>query len=485
MSDSSHFGECNRFLQLSDEFMSWLKQRPGVKVSPKIKIADLRSEGAGRGIVADDDIGEDEELFAIPQSLVLSFQNSRLKDLLDFNERDFDPWLCLIVVMIYEYLQGGASTWSRYFQLLPTNFDTLMFWTDEELRELSGSAVLNKIGRSDAEANIFRNILPLVSGNPSLFPPMSGVASFDSPEGKAALLSLAHRMGSLVMAYAFDIEKGENDGREGQDGYVTDDEEELSKGMVPLADLLNADADRNNARLFQEDCYLSMRSIKPIRKGEEIFNDYGELPRADLLRRYGYVTDNYAQYDEVEISMRSICYAAGIPSAIPGPEHPHLEFLENMGVFDDGYSIPRLNLNTPVMEVFPEELLIALNVLTMPPDQFNQLKMNNKVPKPRLGVTEATLLATAVQQTLWDYTTTLEKDKDLLTSISNIQESTHSTASARRFKMALQVRIGEKQILSQVLTALGDFDAHQGQVFDNSKRSAEIVTRSGEKRRKL
>lgn len=65
-----------------------------------------------------------------------------------------------------------------------------------------------------------------------------------------------------------------------------------------------------------------MRSIKPIRKGEEIFNDYGELPRADLLRRYGYVTDNYAQYDEVEISMRTICYAAGIPSAIPGPEHP-------------------------------------------------------------------------------------------------------------------------------------------------------------------
>lgn len=137
------------------------------------------------------------------------------------------------------------------------------------------------------------------------------------------------------------------------------------------------------------------------------------------------------------------------------------------------------------MEVLPEELLIALNVLTMPPDQFNQLKMNNKVPKPRLGVTEATLLATAVQQTLGDYTTTLEEDKDLLSSISNIQESTDSTASARRLKMALQVRIGEKQILSQVLTALGDFDAHQGQVFDNSKRSAEIVTPSGEKRRKL
>lgn len=46
----SNSGECDRFSQLSDEFMCWLKQNPGVRVSPKIKIADLRFEGAGRGI---------------------------------------------------------------------------------------------------------------------------------------------------------------------------------------------------------------------------------------------------------------------------------------------------------------------------------------------------------------------------------------------------------------------------------------------------
>lgn len=55
-----------------------------------------------------------------------------------------------------------------------------------------------------------------------------------------------------------------------------------------------------------------MKAIKPIAAGEEIFNDYGELPRADLLRRYGYVTDNYAQYDVVELSLSNICQAAGL-----------------------------------------------------------------------------------------------------------------------------------------------------------------------------
>jgi hypothetical protein len=49
-----------------------------------------------------------------------------------------------------------------------------------------------------------------------------------------------------------------------------------------------------------------MTAIKPIAKGEEIFNDYGSLPRADLLRRYGYVTDQYKKWDVVEISMEDI-----------------------------------------------------------------------------------------------------------------------------------------------------------------------------------
>jgi len=58
-----------------------------------------------------------------------------------------------------------------------------------------------------------------------------------------------------------------------------------------------------------------MKAIKPIHEGEEIFNDYGEIPRADLLRRYGYVTDNYAQYDVIELSLGDICQAAGLSNS--------------------------------------------------------------------------------------------------------------------------------------------------------------------------
>lgn len=44
-----------------------------------------------------------------------------------------------------------------------------------------------------------------------------------------------------------------------------------------------------------------MKALKPIKAGQEVLNDYGPLPRADMLRRYGYITDNYSRYDVVEI----------------------------------------------------------------------------------------------------------------------------------------------------------------------------------------
>lgn len=283
--------------------------------------------------MARSDIVEGEELFAIPRDLILTPQNSKLKDLIADDLEDLGPWLSLILVMVYEYLLGQQSTWAPYFKVLPREFDTLMFWTASELRELQGSAIVDKIGKEGADESIIEMIAPIVRANPSVFPPVDGISSYDGDAGAQALLGLAHMMGSLIMAYAFDIEKPEDEEGEGdgESGYMTDEEEQLPKGMVPLADLLNADADRNNvgslhrllsivltewqARLFQEEDSLIMKSIKPIKEGDEIFNDYGEIPRADLLRRYGYVTDNYAPYDVVELSLDIVCKAAGLENA--------------------------------------------------------------------------------------------------------------------------------------------------------------------------
>ncbi|KAL4793485.1 hypothetical protein BDV19DRAFT_216999 [Aspergillus venezuelensis] len=469
MSSSTHFPDSHNFQRQSDEFAEWLSSRPGVNVSNKIRIADLRGYAAGRGVVAQADIPEGEELFTIPRDLVLSTHNSKLKSLLSSDLEELGPWLSLMLVMIYEYLQGDGSTWAPYFRVLPQNFDTLMFWSAEELSELQGSAVVEKIGKEGAEESILTSIVPVVRAKPALFPAVGGMDSYEGDAGAQVLLNLAHTMGSLIMAYAFDVEKPENeDERDGEDGYLTDEEEEQSsKGMVPLADMLNADADRNNARLFQEEESLIMKAIKPIRAGEEIFNDYGEIPRADLLRRYGYVTDNYAQYDVIELSLDALCSSAGLSDA-DIENQPKLQLLENLELLDDGYAIPRPSQGDSITDVLPEELALLLKILTLTPEQLADRQQKQKPPKPSFGHEEGKILFNAILLSQQRYGTTIEQDRELLAQVSQLESSGPLEGSARRRKMAIQVRLGEKEIFETVKVMINSHFANA-----TSKRTAD------------
>jgi N-lysine methyltransferase SETD6 len=85
------------------------------------------------------------------------------------------------------------------------------------------------------------------------------------------------------------------------DDEEDEEEEEGIIAMVPMADMLNHRTGFNNARLFHEPEALQMRAIKDIRASEQIYNTYGDLCNADLLRKYGFV-DEPNDFDIVEIS---------------------------------------------------------------------------------------------------------------------------------------------------------------------------------------
>uniref|UniRef100_A0A093XY31 Ribosomal lysine N-methyltransferase 4 n=1 Tax=Talaromyces marneffei PM1 TaxID=1077442 RepID=A0A093XY31_TALMA len=464
MSSTDHFPDVDDFQRQSD--------------GPKIEVRDLRHQGSGRGVVARSNIQEGEDLFHLPHHIVLMVKTSRLNQILADDLKNLGPWLSLVVVMIYEYSLGEQSNWKQYFQVLPSKFDTLMFWSEEEFSQLQASAVVDKVGKRDAEEDIFEKVLPLVRAHPDLFPPIDGVMSYDDDTGAQALLELAHRMGSLIMAYAFDIEKAEEEESEGEDGYLTDDEEQLPKGMVPLADLLNADADRNNARLFQEEGALVMRAIKPIKAGDEIFNDYGELPRSDLLRRYGYVTDNYAQYDVVELPLTGICHAAGFDN-IEDKEYPQLKLLDQLEILEDGYCILRPSPEDTLLDILPDELLALLKTLTLDSEELQRLLSKNKHPKPILGAREARILLDAAQSKMGQYGTTIQEDKILLQQFAS---SSVLRTRERRRHMAVQVRVGEKEILQALLMMLQDF--LNAEERGTGKRAAEGSAQESQKKAK-
>ncbi len=255
------------------------------------------------------DIEPDTVLFTIPRRSIICVSTSRLVAELphvfaqdetvgdDDDDRTQDPWSMLILVMLYEYLQGDQSPWRPYFDVLPTEFDTPMYWTQPELKELQASSVVPRIGRDQVSKMITDKILPVIRAHEHVFFP-AGRQILDNE----ALAALAHRLGSTIMAYAFDLDKDEDDqaGQDEEDGWVEDRDGRIMMGMVPMADILNADAEFN-AHIDHGEDALTATALRPIQAGEEILNYYGPLPNGELLRRYGYVSEKHARYDIVEL----------------------------------------------------------------------------------------------------------------------------------------------------------------------------------------
>lgn len=195
------------FQAQSDDFLNWFQSQPGSTFHSSLSITDLRSRNAGRGIIATEAIPADTELFSIPRSSIISVADSRLSKLLpqifttlkDSEAADGDdivipdPWLDLVLVMMYEYLQGDSSKWKPYFDVLPNVFDTLMFWSQSELDELQASAVKDKIGKASADEMFSTKVLPVIKEHSKVFYPAEAMELSDED-----LMTVAHRMGSLV-----------------------------------------------------------------------------------------------------------------------------------------------------------------------------------------------------------------------------------------------------------------------------------------------
>lgn len=198
-----------------------------------------------------------------------------------------------------------------------------------------------------------------------------------------------------------------------------------------------------------------MKATKPISQGEQIFNDYGPLPRSDLLRMYGYLTDNYAQYDVVEISYDLLVEVAGKKHNKNDTAWSKRERqLDELGLLDDGYAIsrPEQGLSTQLHEAVPAELHMLLRALCA---HDNDDGAALKKPKDPVTVEEAALLQSALIKRLSEYSTSYEADQATWNKLiqAGFEGAQFSPAqSPKRFSMALQVRLGEKDILHQLIS---------------------------------
>ena len=227
-----------------------------------------RFQATGRGIQAwPHDLEAGTCIFRVPRAHVMTA-----------GEGGSSSWEALAVRMLDERDLGQASPWAAYLAALPTRIDLPMTWPKRHCAALRPSAAA---AQATADRRAARDAYAAL---PPPRPPW--------PQFIDAL--------SLISAYSFTLADG-------------------ATAMVPMADLLNARAGANNARLHfaqvrpraghmlltdwaqpippgrpdgaltcLQDGSLEMIVTKRIPAGAEAFNTYGRLPAAALLCRYGY-----------------------------------------------------------------------------------------------------------------------------------------------------------------------------------------------------
>jgi SET domain-containing protein 6 len=198
-----------------------------------------------------------------------------------------------------------------------------------------------------------------------------------------------------------------------------------------------------------------MVAIKPIPAGSECYNDYGPCPRSDLLRRYGYTSDEYKPHDVVELNLDQIERVMVAKSGLSPKdfEARHMENCvslqkkmtkilqrtpdcEDSEFLDDTYDIPATITGD---SFFDPGLLLTIQALATDPKDNDQLQSMNKAPTRPTSTLVSELLFAILEDRLQEYKTTIAEDQAVL----------NDDSLPLRRRQAIEVRLGEKEILAR------------------------------------
>ncbi|XP_044050085.1 N-lysine methyltransferase setd6 isoform X2 [Siniperca chuatsi] len=230
-------------------------------------------------MLAKDNLEEGEVIFTIPRSALLHQGTTRVSALLEKERSSLESssgWVPLLLALLYEYT-SSQSHWKPYLSLW-TNFKTLdhpMFWSKEERDRLLRGTGIPEAVDTDL-ANIQREytdvVLPFITKHPDLWSPDTHT------------LELYTQLVAFVMAYSFQEPQEEDEEEEEEEG---EEKAPSPPMMVPMADMLNHVSNHNANLEFKLDS-LKMVCVRPIHKGEEVFNTYGQMANWQLLHMYGF-----------------------------------------------------------------------------------------------------------------------------------------------------------------------------------------------------
>ncbi|XP_029009008.1 N-lysine methyltransferase setd6 isoform X2 [Betta splendens] len=437
LDDDSEFSPLHNFL-------NWCNQ-VGLILSNKVHVC---KEGtvAEYGMIAKDKIEEGDILFTIPRSALLHQGTSKISALLELEKSSLassSGWVPLLLALLYEYT-SLQSHWQSYLSLW-MDFKTLdqpMFWSEEEREGLLRGTGIPEAVNTDL-ANIQKEytdvVLPFIARHPDVW------------NRDKHTLEMYTKLVAFVMAYSF---------QEPQE--VDEDDEKGGKTcnppiMVPMADMLNHVSNHNACLEFTPN-NLKMVCVRPIYKGEEVFNTYGQMANWQLLHMYGFTEPYPSNSNDTADIPISVLYKSVVEGGQSNLDQQLVderwEMLCQMTQNRETFVFGKQGCLTDT------ELHAFLKVLCMSTEEFSEFKENqvwedvdedwisiafSNEGLPGLKASWKELIHKAAHHTLRSYSVCGDSDQSL------IENKAILARLSRREQNAVQVRYGQKSILYRLM----------------------------------
>jgi hypothetical protein len=296
-----------------DRFLEWAKEN-GAQFGEYLEWP-VSFPKTGRGVRARKTIEPKTAFLRLPKTLILNSRNALKVDETRrtlanqvYTDREslgrhrhFDR---MVIVLMREKALEDASFWKPYLDIVPgPDENSLIFWSEEELRDLENDAILEarEVFLEERES-CWETVLFFLREQPDWFGelPSSEEDAYgdeERPDPSPQQMKNLERIKGLF-EWSFNAIASRS-------FQLQDDPQEFN--LIPFADLLNHHSMSTVGWGLRNDVFemrLLPSSPRPVLEGAEVFNHYGDLTTDRTLLDYSFIVDeNYLEEVTIDIPL--------------------------------------------------------------------------------------------------------------------------------------------------------------------------------------
>jgi hypothetical protein len=456
---------------------------------------ELTNEDGIRGIACRDAIAKDELLIRLPASVVLSGESMPAT----YGSKHASPWLTCLAALCQAY-NDKNSEYQPYLDSLPSDYEHLFQWTNDQVQEYLKGTTLGTIVQDDRSR---RTLEERFSSSVEPYLIYTGALSLQADEKlehfRQVCMVLSTR-GFHLHQSAPALSQQQQQPQQYSGPY-----------LLPFIDLLNHNPARSCTTLNRNDNgTFTMSAQRNLTRGEQVCHSYGNgLSSAQCLQTFGFVPKESIQRAATKWGEHEVIRNGAVTPAVISRDdlvHACREMIESdypsqvqSCVIESGRQDEVWNVQVdfccrtiddlvsseqlPIFyysdnEPLSDELVTTCTLLLLPEEAFEDFMSDSPalldssiLQDYYLGKLVCRSLLTAIDNKKCSYGSSIESDSNKLQQLYN-KNGEHAAVSELRARYGLTIRIEEMASLDRLrIQVLQLVDSLDNADFDNEEES--------------